>query len=355
MSVDLGFIGAGFMGQVAHLSNYTRVDGCDVVALAEPQEKLATEVARRYGVPEMYRDHEALLDEEDIDAVVAVQPFRRHEYIVPEILRADLPVFTEKPLAAKPETGEMMVELADERDLVHMVGYHKRSDPAMEYAREVIDDWRQSNEYGEMQYVRLSVPLGDWYGGAPDPITTDETPPEGGLEEYPSQFDARTAEAYRTFIGYYIHQINLLHLVFGESYDITWADDRGTVMAVESESGVAGSLELAPYTLSDDWHESVFVGFERGYVRVDLAAPLASQEAGRVEIMRDDGDSSEIVTPTMPPVAAMRRQAENFLASVRGERRPPCESREAVDDIRMAVEYIDSVDSDRLGSNSLYS
>jgi hypothetical protein len=36
----------------------------------------------------------------------------------------------------------------------------------------------------------------------------------------------------------------------------------------------------------------------------------------------------------------MRRQAENFVAAVRGERRPPCEAQEALDDLKVAREYL---------------
>jgi len=36
----------------------------------------------------------------------------------------------------------------------------------------------------------------------------------------------------------------------------------------------------------------------------------------------------------------MRRQAENFVAAVEGRREPPCDAREAVDDLRIAREYI---------------
>jgi hypothetical protein len=36
----------------------------------------------------------------------------------------------------------------------------------------------------------------------------------------------------------------------------------------------------------------------------------------------------------------MYRQAENFIASVRGERDPPCDASEGVKDIEVARDYI---------------
>ena len=45
--VRIGIIGAGTMGQCAHLRNYAITPGCKVVALAELRPKLANAVAQR--------------------------------------------------------------------------------------------------------------------------------------------------------------------------------------------------------------------------------------------------------------------------------------------------------------------
>ena len=47
----LGFVGVGNMGQCAHLLNYTDLDGCQVVAIAEVRPELAARVASRYDFP----------------------------------------------------------------------------------------------------------------------------------------------------------------------------------------------------------------------------------------------------------------------------------------------------------------
>jgi predicted dehydrogenase len=310
-----------------------------VVGLAEPRADLAGRVARRYDVPATYDDHEALLAGCDLDLVVAALPYRRHASVAPDVLRRGVPLFTEKPVAARPDTAERLAALADEHDVLHAVGYHKRSDPAMEYAASLLREWRETGRYGDQRFVRVTMPEGDWVAGAPDPITTDEEPPGGELEPFPDGLDAAATEEYARVVNYYVHQLNALRVLFGEPYDVAHADDAGRLLVAESESGITGTLERSPYETSDDWQESVLVGFDRGYVRVDLPPPLASQEAGRVEVLRDD-DGTETRRPTMPPTAAMRRQAENVLAAVRGERDPPCDSREAAADLRVALDYV---------------
>jgi len=45
-------------------------------------------------------------------------------------------------------------------------------------------------------------------------------------------------------------------------------------------------------------------------------------------------------SPRLPWVDAMRQQAMNFVAAIRGEMRPPCEAAEALEDLRVARDYI---------------
>ena len=56
--IKLGLVGAGRMGQLAHLSNYAVLDDCEVIALAEPREKLAQKVdqLRSCGVADVIID-----------------------------------------------------------------------------------------------------------------------------------------------------------------------------------------------------------------------------------------------------------------------------------------------------------
>src|SRR5512137_999889 len=100
MATKIGFVGVGGMGQCAHLRNFVTVPDCEVVAIAELRQKTAQKVAERYGVEKVYPDAATMLAKEKLDGIVASQPFTRHGVLVPEILKAGVPVMTEKPLAA---------------------------------------------------------------------------------------------------------------------------------------------------------------------------------------------------------------------------------------------------------------
>ena len=328
---------------MAHLRNYAYEPGCEVVAIAELKEKQGKLVAERYRIPRVYKTAEEMLASEKLDAIVASQPFTRHGQILPELYKTGIPVFTEKPLAGSIEVGEKILNALKDSGTWHMVGYHKRSDPATMYAKAEIDRLKQSGELGKLRYVRILMPAGDWVAnGFIGMIGSDEPAPALAWDPPASDMDEETYKAYVSFVNYYIHQVNMMRHLLGEPYRATYAEKSGVLFAGESDSGVACVIEMSPYRTTLDWHESMFVAFEKGYVRVDLPAPVSLNRPGKVEVFSDPGEGATpvLTTPTLPWVHAMRQQAINFISAVKGERKPMCDAEEALEDLKVAREYI---------------
>ena len=86
----VGVIGAGFMGQKAHLESLVRIPDVEVAALAEGRSETAHRVAERLGIQKdaIYPDHQALLSLAEIDAVVCVLDYRLHHRVVRDVLQA---------------------------------------------------------------------------------------------------------------------------------------------------------------------------------------------------------------------------------------------------------------------------
>ncbi len=347
--VRIGFVGVGAMGQAAHLRNYATLPECEVAAISELRPKLGEAVGRRYGIERVYRSAEEMLAGEQLDGIVASQPFDRHGQIITPLYKAGVPVFTEKPLASSVEVGERMLVALGAGGSWHMVGYHKRSDPATIAAKAEIDRLKRTGELGPLKYVRLTMPSGDWVaGGFVANIHTNEpVPPMAPDTEQPR------ADPYIAFVNYYIHQINLMRHLLGEPYHITYAEPSGVLLAIRSESGIAGTLEMTPYRTTIDWQESALVAFEKGFVKLELPAPLASNRPGRVTCFRDPGDGSapQTAVPDLPWVHAMRQQAVNFVRAIRGEIPPMCDAAEALEDLKVAREYIDALENIKTKGN----
>lgn len=341
--VRIGFVGVGGMGQAAHLRSYAMVPGCEVVAIAEVRADLARKVAARWGVPRVYPSHAELLANETIDGIVASQQFGRHGTLVPQLLKAGVPVFTEKPIAGSVAMGEAIVRAVEASGTWMMIGYHKRSDPATMLARQEVDRLRQSGELGRLTYIRILMPAGDWIaGGFNQNLAGSDPDPRLEWDPPAADMDKATNDSYTAFVNYYIHQVNLMRHLLGETWRVNYAAGSGLLLAGESASGVTCCIEMSPYCTTIDWQEQALVCFERGWVKLELPAPLAFTRPGRVEIFRDPGNGVAPRTeiPQLPWVHAMWQQAQNFVDAVRGERPPLCSASDGLEDIRLARDYI---------------
>src|SRR5258706_15974669 len=97
--VRIGMIGAGMIGQLAHLSNYVRTPGCRVTALAELRPDLGKAAMDTFGVPKMYGSHREMLAANEIDATVVVTRRPATGPVVLDVLNAGKHVLSEKPMA----------------------------------------------------------------------------------------------------------------------------------------------------------------------------------------------------------------------------------------------------------------
>ncbi|MCG3148867.1 MAG: Inositol 2-dehydrogenase/D-chiro-inositol 3-dehydrogenase [Verrucomicrobiae bacterium] len=331
------------MGQGAHLRNYLLVPECEVVALAEVKQELARKVAARWGIAHVYASHAEMLAKEQLDGIVASQPFTRHGTLIPELLQAGKPVFTEKPIAGSVEMGEKIVAATQANHTWMMIGYHKRSDPATMYAKAEINRLKQSGELGKLRYIRILMPAGDWVAnGFNQNLGSTDPNPALQWDAPAKDMDKATNDAYTGFVNYYIHQVNLMRHLLGETWQATYADKAGVLLAGESASGVTCTIEMSPYQTTIDWQESALVCFERGWVKLSLPAPLAFTRPGQVEIFRDPGKGVTPKTeiPQLPWVHAMWQQATNFVAAVAGKQPTMCSAEDALADIQLAREYI---------------
>ncbi|MBN1942435.1 MAG: Gfo/Idh/MocA family oxidoreductase [Phycisphaerae bacterium] len=344
--IRIGCIGVGYMGQMAHLRNYVNIDDCQVVALAELREKTGELVAERYGVPHVYTDHLKMLETEKLDGVAVIQPFNRHAVLLPEIYQRVKNVITEKPLAVSVSAGEALAQAASQAGCRHMVGYHKLSDPATIYVKETMNQWRQSGQMGKLRYIRMlvSMPVRNWgcngfigvlNAGDPRPTGLDTEPPLSGMSE-------EAAKEYMNIVNNFIHQINLMHHFLDESYSVVHVDKTGVLIAVQSASGVPAVFELEPYRTTVQWDESILIAFEKGYIKLTLPTPMAENRAGTVELYTDpgDGQTPQRTFPTLPWVGAMRQQAIHFIKVCKGEMAPPCDAAQAVRDLNVVEDCI---------------
>jgi len=274
--------------------------------------------------------------------VVAIMWFTLHHTVVPDILEKGLPLLTEKPICVSTETGEKFLKQVEKNDTLYQVGYMKRCDPATRFVKEKIAQWRQSKEFGSLNYLRVTMPPGDWILEMDSPINMgDKACYENEKAESPPLWMTdEQAKVYMDFINYYIHQVNLIRYLLNEDYSVEYVDPTGKILVARSNSGVAIVLEMGTYQVVNEWHEFYEAFFDKGKIKLSLPAPLARQRAGEVEIYKNKGKNSLYQKPVIVQKWSMLEQASFFIDAVRNKKRSISPASDAVKDLQIAEDYV---------------
>ena len=92
--IKLGWIGSGFVSQVAHLSSFTNIPNVEIVALSEIRKNLGRLNCKRFGIKKFYNSFIEMLNKEKLDGVVCI--VRRYQtYMVAKEVLKKINLFTE--------------------------------------------------------------------------------------------------------------------------------------------------------------------------------------------------------------------------------------------------------------------
>ncbi len=139
MSVGIGVIGAGIMGEDHARLLSGHVQGAHLVAISDADAARARQVAEKHGADSHMTDGHALIADDNVDAVLVASPDQTHLGYVLACLKARKPVLCEKPLAPTP--GECLKAVEAEakggKRLIQ-VGFMRRFDPPYVAMRETL-------------------------------------------------------------------------------------------------------------------------------------------------------------------------------------------------------------------------
>ncbi len=98
-TIRFGVIGAGRIGKIHAQNLATRIQGAEVLAIADPLVEAARELAARLRVPKTTGDYRELLADPAIDAVAICSSTDTHAGLIIEAAQAGKQIFCEKPIA----------------------------------------------------------------------------------------------------------------------------------------------------------------------------------------------------------------------------------------------------------------
>jgi predicted dehydrogenase len=349
--VRAALVGAGLVGQVAHLVTLTRPGSAiRLAAVVDASATRAAAIASAWGVPSA--TDLAALEPDTLDAVVIAAPDPAHRPLIEAALARGWHVFCEKPLALTAADCDALAAAADAAGRLCQVGYMKRFDPA-------VDAFKADLARLGGRIAGLAVEVRD-----PDaaPFIRDVPMVPAGADIDPALLAAGSAAfgaavasvldravtdvervAWGSFTGALIHDLNLARdLVQGDlALEDAFVAMDGLEVGLRLRSPEAGVLRLVHTQVPTiaDYEERFTIYTSVGVYEIVFPAPyllhrpttlrhIGLKDADQVSIVEDLNGSTE---------EAFDLELQAFArAIVTGARSPERNTfRDAADDIRL--------------------
>ena len=163
--IRIGCIGVGQIGK-HHLENYAKIDGAELVAIADLDEAELNRVGDHYDIPNRTTNFRKLLERDDIDAVDVCLHNNLHMPMTVAALESGKHVYCEKPMAGSYIDAEVMYNKAQELDLKLSIQCSLLFKVETKAARAIIDQGLLGKRYHARSYGfrRRGRPYVDGYG-----------------------------------------------------------------------------------------------------------------------------------------------------------------------------------------------
>lgn len=318
----VGFIGLGDMG-LYQANSFAQVTECHLVAGADPSPEMRARFAEKFPDADLFLSPEELLANAQVDGVVIAVPTGYHQQVAATMLAARMPVLLEKPMARTVAQCQQLIEDADKYNTLLMVAHCRRFDPYW-------TAWGNKVTAGDLgapilwRDARARINARNWF--------MDEALGGGPL------------------LDGAIHNYDFANWIFGEPESVYASALKlnPNVTAIDTASAIirykAGHQLMVSWswgakgtTLHDIIGSEGFIQFGTG----SFAPP--AEEKGQFQYCTftdRDGNESLIKVPAKPDMYV--RQAEHFLACIRGEVACQSPGTEAIKAIAVAEAILQS-------------
>ena len=133
--VRLGVIGTGLVG-AKHTAIAAGLPGCCLVSIADPNPAIR-QLAEKLGTG-FYSDYQDMINSETLDGVIIATPTESHASVGIACAEHGLHLMVEKPIASDVQAARDLIECAKRRQVQLLVGHHRRFNPLVETAREIV-------------------------------------------------------------------------------------------------------------------------------------------------------------------------------------------------------------------------
>ena len=310
----IALVGCGRISK-NHFEAIEKIDGLDLVAVADSDAKRASEAGAQWQVP-AFTSLEKMLKEATPDVVTIATPSGLHAEQGIIAAKAGKHVVMEKPMAISLRGADELVHACDKAGVQLFVVKQNRLNPPVQLLKRAID----RNRFGRIYLASCTV---HW---ARPQEYYDQAPWRGTWE-----FDGGA------FMNQASHYVDLIQWLMGPVESVmaktaTLArrietEDSG-VAILKFRSGAIGSIQVTMLAYPRNLEGSITVLGEKGSVKIGGTAVNKVENWQFAEY--DDDDKLVEVSETNPPnVYGLGHQGyyRNVLAVLRGEAKPDTDGR----------------------------
>jgi len=149
-TIKTAVVGVGKIAQIAHLPTLKKMEGVELVAVCDVDEKKMAHIIRKFEIPRWYSLVDELLEREEIDALHICTANYYHYPMALMALRKGIHVFVEKPLALNVQDAQKIAQVAREQNRTVMVGMQHRFRDDVQILREFL----RNNDLGELFFFK---------------------------------------------------------------------------------------------------------------------------------------------------------------------------------------------------------
>ena len=210
-----------------------KLPGVRVVALCDVWRNALDAASKQQPDADRSADYRAVLDREDVDAVIIATPDHWHAKMTADAVAAGKHVYVEKPVTHARDDGAALVRAVRESGRTVQVGTQQRSMPHLAEAKRIVED----GTLGDLVFVRMTWNRNQPAGGKPtvDVNTVDWPAFCGPAGELP--FDGNAMRQWRfhwafgggIFTDLMVHWVDTVQWMTGLPA-ATWAAATGSML-----------------------------------------------------------------------------------------------------------------------------
>jgi len=216
--VNVGLVGVGRIGRLHAEHLAYRIPQARLLAVSDVVVEAAQKAAADLGVPIATRDHRAIMDNQDIEAVVICSSTDTHSLMIEEAAAAGKHIFCEKPIDFDLARIDRALAAVDEAGVKLQIGFNRRFDPNFRRVRELV----ASGKLGQPHILRIT-------SRDPQPPPIAYVKVSGGI-----------------FLDMTIHDFDMARYLIGSEVEEIYV---AAGVMVDPEIGKAGDVDTAVITL----------------------------------------------------------------------------------------------------------